>query len=92
LGRAKAKSIRTRAMGVRKEPKTFTLYFRFTNRSMPMIVQAKKERDSWRLVTGVWPASTYLVRMARVWDANPTEMAVVAILEKAPFRKMIYAK
>jgi hypothetical protein len=89
LGRAKAKSMRMRAMGVRKEPKTLTLYLRLAIRSMPMIIQAKKERDSWRLVTGVWPASTYLVRRARVWEANPMDTIVTAILERAPFRKKI---
>jgi hypothetical protein len=89
LGRVKAKSMRRRAMGVRKEPKTLTLYFKLTIKSIPIIIQAKKERDSWRLVTGVWPASTYLVRMAKVWMANPNEVRITAIFERAPFRKKI---
>jgi hypothetical protein len=32
------------------------------------------------------------VRRARVWEANPMETTIRAILERAPLRKMIYAK
>jgi hypothetical protein len=54
-----------------------------------MIIHAKKERDSWRLVTGVWPASAYLAIRARVWETKPMETIANANLESRSLWKMI---
>jgi len=41
-----------------------------------MVAQVKNHMDSYREMTGKWPASTYRTRMARVWTTNPAMVSI----------------
>src|SRR4030042_125226 len=72
FGRAAATMTSRRAKGETKAPSISTLERKRKSRKKPTTSQAKKERDSWRLTTGAWPASIYLSTKARPWEQNPT--------------------